>query len=400
VRHHDAVLSELQALAEALAARLDRAVAIDDAGMRLLVHTPHAGPVDPARTRSILERQADEAALAHVLAQGIARTDAPVVRTTGQPDLGLLPRVCAPLRAQGVLLGYLWIIDADVPLTGDETAVVADTAAAAALVLHRQRLLVDQERDRDRAWLGDLLSGDAGVRHATADALRAAGRVPPGAAFRVLVAQVVGETGREDVQQAVEDALDRVSRRLGPRPALYLARADHGVLLLEEGVPPSTAAFQVRQEVSRRVPAAGLRSGAGDRAAALEDVVRSWEQARQALRVADAVPGFGEDVAWADLGVYRVLVHLPPDALPEALPPALLPLLETDAGRDLVSTVERYLDLGGDARETAAQLHVHRTTLYYRLHRFTELTGLDLGDGDDRLTVHLGLRLARLAGRW
>jgi sugar diacid utilization regulator len=399
--HDGPVLSDLQALAEALAARLDRAVAIDDPRMRLLVHTPHHGQVDPARTRSILERQADDAAVAHVMALGIARTDAPWVRVPGRPDLELLPRVCAPLRAQGALLGYLWIIDADESLSDAELSTVADTAASAALVLHRERLLVDLERGRDRERLRDLLSDDVTVRRAAADALRSLERVAEGAAHRALVVHVLGDTGREDVRQAVEDALDRVSRRLGAKPALHLARGDHGVLLLEDGVPRPAAVQRVREELTRLLPAARTRTGVGDASEALEDVARSWQQARQALRVAEAVPGFGDDVTWSQLGVYRVLVHLPLDELPdEALPPALLHLLTTDGGRELVRTVEGYLDHGGDARSTAEELHVHRTTLYYRLSRFTELTGLDLGDGDDRLTVHLGLKLARLAGRW
>ena len=396
-----AVLSELQAMAEALAARLDRAVAIDDPRMHLLVHTPHHGQADAQRTRSILERQADEAAVAHVMEHGIARTDAPVVRVPGRQDLELLPRVCAPLRAQGALLGYLWIIDADESLTDDDLGTVADVAASAALVLHRERLLVDLERGRDRERLRDLLSDDATVRRAAADALRSLERVADGAALRALVVQVVGDTGREDVRQAVEDALDRVARRLGARPALHLARGDHGVLLLEDGLPTASAVQRVRAELGRLLPAARTRTGVGDPAATLEDVARSWQQARQALRVADAVPGFGDDVAWGELGVYRVLVHLPVDELPgEALPPSMVALLETENGRDLVRTVEGYLDRAGDARATAEDLHVHRTTLYYRLSRFTELTGLDLADGEDRLTVHLGLKLARLAGRW
>jgi DNA-binding PucR family transcriptional regulator len=42
-------------------------------------------------------------------------------------------------------------------------------------------------------------------------------------------------------------------------------------------------------------------------------------------------------------------------------------------------------------------LCIHRQTLYYRLGRIEELTGLDLADGADRLLLHLGVRAARLA---
>jgi len=49
-------------------------------------------------------------------------------------------------------------------------------------------------------------------------------------------------------------------------------------------------------------------------------------------------------------------------------------------------------------RRTAAALAIHRQTLYYRLGRIEQLTGLDLGDGGDRLTLHLALRLVGLVG--
>jgi DNA-binding PucR family transcriptional regulator len=106
-------------------------------------------------------------------------------------------------------------------------------------------------------------------------------------------------------------------------------------------------------------------------------------------------------VAWSDLGVYRILVHLPLDELPEdAIPPTLLALLGNPNGREIIRSVEVYLDHAGDAKAAVEALKVHRTTLYYRLGRFSELTGLDLSDGGDRLAIHVGLKLARLAGSY
>ena len=45
---------------------------------------------------------------------------------------------------------------------------------------------------------------------------------------------------------------------------------------------------------------------------------------------------------------------------------------------------------------TAEALNLHRATLYYRLQRIEEITGARLKVGEDRLALHLGLRLARL----
>ena len=47
-------------------------------------------------------------------------------------------------------------------------------------------------------------------------------------------------------------------------------------------------------------------------------------------------------------------------------------------------------------QETAAALHIHRQTLYYRLNKAENLTGLSLSNGHDRTRLHLGLMLAPL----
>lgn len=56
--------------------------------------------------------------------------------------------------------------------------------------------------------------------------------------------------------------------------------------------------------------------------------------------------------------------------------------------------------LGCDAKTTAQRLQLHRTTLYHRLRKIEAIAGVDLRTGDDRLAMHLDLKLARLAGIW
>ena len=50
----------------------------------------------------------------------------------------------------------------------------------------------------------------------------------------------------------------------------------------------------------------------------------------------------------------------------------------------------------GDVKQTAAELWLHRTSLYYRLRRIEELAGVDLSRGEDRLLCHVALRLGRI----
>jgi hypothetical protein len=121
-----------------------------------------------------------------------------------------------------------------------------------------------------------------------------------------------------------------------------------------------------------------------------EDLAQQWSEACAAARVARRVPRFSPVAHWSELGSWRLVSALPgPD-------PAVVPLL---ADPVLTETAEVFLDCAGSASRAAADLRVHRQTLYYRLTRIAAVTGLDLADGADRLLLHASLKAARLHAR-
>ena len=62
---------------------------------------------------------------------------------------------------------------------------------------------------------------------------------------------------------------------------------------------------------------------------------------------------------------------------------------------DLVSTLRQSYD-NGNYDATERRLHIHRSTLRYRLRRIRELTGYDLGAVDVRLNLHIAARTWQL----
>ena len=399
------MLSELQFLADDLAARLQRDVAIDDPHSRLLAHSAHHGQMDEARTESLLRLIAPPEVVAWVLSLRLDRLPEDVVRIPPQPKLKMMARVVAPLRSAGEQFGYLWIIDTEQNLSDADLPIVAEAAHSAALVLHRERLLDDLEAGRRRELVRDLLSGDPDVRRLAAETLKGMEGIPAGPIQALVLRVPPGSlSDRQSVAPIIDQALSLAARRTLPQiSCLHLARVDHGLLVLPAGRRGQdnggAIAKAARAEVQAGLAIGGVRSALGDPVCDLENLVSSYAEARKALRVAEIIPGLGVHVNWAELGVYRILIHLPLHELPsDAIPPRLLALLVTPAGRELLHTVEVYLDEAASVSRSAEKLTIHRTSLYYRLSRFAELTGLDLGNGSDRLAVHLGLKLARLAG--
>ncbi|WP_223183236.1 PucR family transcriptional regulator, partial [Streptomyces sp. CBMA370] len=114
-------------------------------------------------------------------------------------------------------------------------------------------------------------------------------------------------------------------------------------------------------------------------------------EAGSAALAAHAQPLLGPLAEWTAIGPYRLLT-----ALPRAEPDPAVRALLSPAHTELARTAEEFLDHAGQAGRTAAALGIHRQTLYYRLSRVEQLTGLDLDAGEDRLLLHMALKAARL----
>jgi DNA-binding PucR family transcriptional regulator len=89
-----------------------------------------------------------------------------------------------------------------------------------------------------------------------------------------------------------------------------------------------------------------------------------------------------------------MLAALLPDGLPAHLVPPELGRAMQDQSEDNILAVRTFLANAGNVVQTGTDLHLHRTTVYYRLSRFAETTGLDLADGDTRLMLQLWFRMA------
>jgi DNA-binding PucR family transcriptional regulator len=399
---------ELRALCEGLAARVQRPVAIDDPRMHLLVHTAHDedhDQVDQTRITSVLTMQIPADVLEYILDAGIATAEGPV-RVPAWPEREVLSRVAVPLRCGGRLFGYLWLIDNDYSLTDEELQMATDAAAAAGQIMHRELLLGDLRRSREQALLRDLVTEDAIVRSHAAAELTATGRLPAAGHVVVLAVRVAADVvdRNPDAGSELDLALQRLVRQLTPMEAIAVTRSGgHGLVLAAALRPPTLDDLRSHARrlcgdlarISTRPRA--VRVGIGPVVCGLEAAHGSCTLADVSLRVAETVSGFGEVVCYDELGIYGLLVHLPLDRLPpDAVPAGLRQLIEKDAAGHLVDTLEIYLDSAGDARASAARLSVHRTSLYYRLSRIELITGMDLASGADRLSLHLGLKLARL----
>ncbi|MBB6418228.1 hypothetical protein HDC93_003822 [Streptomyces sp. AK010] len=139
-------------------------------------------------------------------------------------------------------------------------------------------------------------------------------------------------------------------------------------------------------------PRSGPAAGVATPRSGLADLATAWAEASAAARAALAEARFGPVAQWASIGPFRLLTALPPEVAHDPVARTLL----APVHHELARTAEVFLDCAGQAARAAAELGIHRQTLYYRLSRIEKLTGLALDDGEDRLLLHMALKAHRL----
>lgn len=380
-------------------------MAVDDSRVQLLAYSPHHGDVDSVRAGSILRRAVPKAVVDHVYDCLDGRTDS-LFMVTPRHDLGLEdPRIGHPIVYQGTRLGFLWFLSSDGPIAPEHHDTIARAAADAALLMHREYLQSGLDRDRERRLLGQLISDLESQRKIAAEDIVVEGLFTA-ESFAALVVQVedADHHSTDADHLALASGLEAIRSKRQSHHVASLERRDHAVLVVATPTGPAARdelvalGATLRETVLASADAEHCWVGVGRTYRDLLDAHRSYGEARLAARVAERVRVLEPVSCVEALGVYELLGQLPEEVLVSMLHPGLRTLIEQQTQTDsLVQTLEAFLDNAGDVKAASEQLFVHRTSLYYRLRRIQELTGLDLAKGDDRLLAHLGLKIARLA---
>jgi sugar diacid utilization regulator len=299
-------------------------------------------------------------------------------------------RIVAVAQRRAEALGVLTVVDPERRAGEPELFVLEHAAAVLAIELAHGRSLVELELRLRRELIDDLLDGtDDESAVSRAQALGHDLHHP----HQVLTVEWPGSTAGVRLVPALETAVRRV---VDARPLLG-RRSGRVVAVLpcpyeRADRRPWTELYRALAE--RLTPPAGA-IGVGGVCHVPSQLPKSYAEASRALRVRLGSTSPAGITVDHDLGIYRLLSPGEDDVELRAFVREWLgPLLDYDAdsGTDLVQTVLRYLECGGNYDAAAQALCIHRSTLRYRLRRIREISGRDLGTVDTRLNMHVAAR--------
>lgn len=408
---------DLFSLAQTTALLTGGIVSIEDTAHRVLAYSRSSDEGDDLRRMSILGRQGPEPYLSRLRGWGVferLRTSGTVIAVEAHPELGIRRRLAVGISAGNQPLGTIWVQEGAQPLASRSEQALLGAARVAALHLVRRRREVSADARLIRTLLVGLLDGSTGAQSLT-EHLRLDPRRPvavTGFALRPSGGCEAGGGGDRGESLEQEGSVELTRAEVTGLISVYAAARHHRAVVapvgsrvyvllpeLPAGITPAVVRGWSREIVGAAMSHLGvsLQSAVGPVAPELPGAALSRRDVDRVLG-AMARGDVAAEVASLDEVGEQVLVGEILAVLaerPDLRDPRLTALVGRDrrSGTNYVESLLTYLDAFGDLTTAAAQLHVHRNTLRYRVRRAQELTGLDLSRPQQRLLTMLQLRL-------
>ena len=123
----------------------------------------------------------------------------------------------------------------------------------------------------------------------------------------------------------------------------------------------------------------------------IKELSKSYKEAHMALDVGRIFYFDKNIISYVTLGIGRLIYQLPVNLCKMFIKEIFGDIIPDDIDDEVLSTVNKFLENSLNVSETARQLFIHRNTLVYRIEKLQKVTGLDVRNFDDALTLKIAL---------
>lgn len=308
------------------------------------------------------------------------------------------------LKVEKRVAGYLSLVDGGPELDEFDRLVLAYGADVCAIELAKLKAIAYAVEQARGDWVQMWLSGGPGEDDLILARAQQAG-FDPAAPYLVAVFRAMTAHG---VSLLLDTMLPLVRDDLVRRQIAGAAGSHVDVLVVLYPADAPTQSLRVRRAVDELRAALAARTAGGLVSAGLSHPAmglaalrEAYREARDAVSIAQELGNREHTTFYGDLKLYQLLLAVKDrnlDQLRRFYHDTLGPLVEHDdrKGGELSRTLNGFFEANGNLAKAAADLDVHRNTLVYRLERISDLTGLDMNDPDNRLVLHLALKVQRV----
>jgi purine catabolism regulator len=395
--------SGLEAVGKFLARQLNHSVLIEDKQFNLLALVPMEGAAESQLDDITLNKGTPVATMKAWEEDGTLKT----LRKNKQPVT--LPgrhenapsRLIFPVVVNGEVFGYFSLFGTP-ELSESDRLLVEHAITATAIELLKQKGATENEQKMKRDFFRDLLLA---TTPALAETLRRRATYlgyPLTTSYWVINVEFDEVKNEEGLPDHISRLVGILNSLLSFRQAVIVNQAQGASILypVKEGQPTPEKIRQLAAAIQQKAQSVNLgwpvSIGVGQLYPDLMSLPQAYKEAQNALKIGRSTHGGGTVTFFTDLGIYRMLLQFAQTQDPnEFFCDPLQRLIEYNqqTDKELVKTIAAFLECNGNLTETSTKLYIHRNTLKYRLERIRDITQIDLDDAENRLMLHLGLKM-------
>lgn len=388
---------DLQMLSESLAHLLQRSVAIEDTGLRMLAHHT-LEPSDPLRKRSIEYQRTPEDVVSYFKSIGLlnfSKENSQPRFLPVLPELGMdRERILAPILVGGQLFGYIWIISTQASLTQLDFVAIERGASVAALIMSREQAVFEAEQRGKTKIFESLMDPESGRN--VYDLAEMMHRLSLHGDYQVLTMTDLAENPM--TSRSMIALVEEVVHHAG-YAATVVDWAGRVVVLI--GNAQSELGTDISQRLVQYCKQRGIELviGLSRITSQASFIRRCYQEALDATQVGKALSN-GRSSIWPfeRLGYMYWLLNIPSEVRSNnGYEGVIEKIAEYDDQHETeyLKTLECYLDNLANAQKTSEELYIHRNTLRQRLLRMQDLWQIDFEDTHTLINLAISIK-----GRW
>jgi purine catabolism regulator len=308
------------------------------------------------------------------------------------------------LKVEKRVAGYLSLVDKQEPLDDFDRMVLTYGADVCAIELAKNRAIAFAVEQARGDWVQMWLSGTPADDDLLSTRAQQAG-FDPSTNYMVAVFRAATKSGTplplESLISLVRD--DMIRRQINGAVGQYVdvIVAIYPIENATQTTRVRRLVEEVRDQLTTRSPSGLVGAGISRPVDGLSSLREAYREAKDAVSIANELGDKEDTTFYGDLKLFQLLLALKErnlDHLRRFYQDTLGLLVEHDERKqgDLIRTLNGFFEANGNLAKAAQDLDVHRNTLVYRLERISELTEMNLDDADNRLILHLALKIQRV----
>lgn len=298
------------------------------------------------------------------------------------------------VRIQNIPVAYFVILGNETPFTRQESEWADLFCQALAISMSSNPVLASGSFRAETLLLNDLLNGPVQEEDKIISKMKMIG-LPVYQKMSVLLLKPQ-HVSEQKSDMALKSVIDTVVSNYFEK-IIFTTYENGIIILLNQQELNSLIGRTNLDELCVALHDIGFSVGLSNPFQKITSIRRFYQQASKALTIGQQYTPGRVLYQYSDYSIYHLLQTTSIE-YKDLCHPVLYHMYYhgTDFEKEEVETLFLYLDNMKDAKAVSSKLHIHRNTLFHRIRKVLEATGLNLDDGNDVLQIMLTSKILHL----